>query len=479
MKIGFVTFGLPPEYNRRIEGKPAVKQIDGLLGQMGCELIRVDIHTAEELQQGILRLRSASVCCIVIILKHWTRIALVVKLVRSIGLPAALYARTTGGFNGTTALTAASAVLRETVHSRAVDTHARFREGMEEELLVWVQAASAYTQLRESRLLCWGGDYGANMPYTRSDPDFLESRLIGEVMTEQEIVLTDKAEAIMEGHPEKVTGFVNWLLSNGVQIHYDESMLTIKTLQRQVALYLAARERLSELKNENIQGVSIKCHFELSTTNWGCTACMLPAFLPFPEGPAGPVQVMPVACEGDLNGLVSMVMLHALNRDIPPLFGDFVEYNEGYTLLRNCGASSVYWAGCSPAPAVSFPQTELLPNLHGKTGAAVHYETPRIEVVTICRLFRLHGEFHVFTGKGRIIEKQENTTYSDPWPHTRVQLETEAELLFQVYPCNHASLTQGDFTRQIEWICRFTGIPCHRIDSKEEMRYFLRGLYKP
>ncbi len=478
MKIGFITFGLPPEYNRRIEGTRAEKEIDGLLDQRGYELIRVYIHTAEELLQGLVRLRSAHVGCLVIILKHWTRIALVVKLVHSIDLPTALYARTTGGFKGITALTAVSAVLREISHSRPADTHARFREGMEEELLQWVEGAGAYTRLRESRLLCWGGGYGANMPYTRSDPDFLESRLIGEVMTEQEIVLTDKAEAILEGEPEKIKGFTNWLQSHGLQVHYDELMLTTRTLQRQVALYLAARERLSELESENIQGVSIKCHFETSTTNWGCTACMLPAFLPFPEGPQGSMQVIPVACEGDLNGLVSLVMLHAVNRDVPPLFGDFVEYNEEYILLRNCGASSVYWAGCSPDPAVSFPQTELLPNIHGKSGAAVYYETPQVDTITLCRLFRLHGEFHVFTGRGRVIGKQEDTAYLDPWPHTRVKFETDAELIFKVYPCNHSSITRGDFSRQIEWICRLAGIACHRMDSAEDMQRFLREIYK-
>lgn len=156
MKIGFVTFGLPPEYNRKIVGDQPENLIDDWLYRKGYELLRINIHTAEELRQGIDSLRSNHVGCLVIVLKHWTRIALVAKLIRCIDVPAGLYARTTGGFNGITALTAVSAVLREISHSRTADTHARFKEGMEEELLQWVDGIAAYARLRESRLLCWG-----------------------------------------------------------------------------------------------------------------------------------------------------------------------------------------------------------------------------------------------------------------------------------------------------------------------------------
>jgi len=477
MKIGLVTFGLPPEYNRKVEGARGESEIEGLLDKTGHDLIRLHIHTARELSDGVSHLRTQGADCLIIVLSHWTRIALIVNLVRSMGLATALYARTTGGFNGVTALTAASAALREIPHSRSTDFHARFKEGMQEEILQWVEGAAAYTEMRKSRLMCWGGGYGANMPYTRSDPDFLESRLVAEVMTEQEVVLTDKADRILAEESAKTEAFLNWLDANGLRIDYSETMCTHESVRRQTALYLAARERLSELEDENIRGVSIKCHFELSTTHWGCTACMLPAFLPFPEGPDGSEIVIPVACEGDLNGLVSLLMLHAVNPDVPPLFGDFVEYNKDFTLLRNCGASSVYWAGASNDPAESLSKTRLLPNMHGKSGAAVHYETPEIDTVTACRLFRLHGNFHVIVAAGRVLGEREDSRYTDPWPHTRIEFGVDSDLLFQAYPCNHSSITRGDFTRQIEWICRFAGIQCHVMSSNEDAKSFLHDLY--
>lgn len=478
MKIGLITFGLPPEYNRKVEGTRSEAEIEGLLDKTNHDLVRIHIHTARELADGISQLKAHGAECLIIVLSHWTRIALIVNLVRSMGLATALYARTTGGFNGVTALTAASAALREIAHSRSTDFHARFRDGMQEEILQWVEGAAAYTVMRKSRLMCWGGGYGANMPYTRSDPDFLESRLVAEVMTEQEVVLTEKADRILAEESTKTETFLNWLDANGLRIDYNDTMCTHDSVRRQTALYLAARERLSELEDENISGVSIKCHFELSTTHWGCTACMLPAFLPFPEGPGGSEKVVPVACEGDLNGLVSLLMLHAVNPDVPPLFGDFVEYNKDYTLLRNCGASSVYWAGASNDPAESLSRTRLLPNMHGKSGAAVHYETPEIDTVTACRLFRLHGDFHVLAAAGRVLGEREDSRYTDPWPHTRIKFGVDSDLLFQAYPCNHSSITRGDFTRQIEWICRLAGIQCHVMSSNEDANSFLRGLHK-
>jgi L-fucose isomerase-like protein len=200
---------------------------------------------------------------------------------------------------------------------------------------------------------------------------------------------------------------------------------------------------------------------------------MLPAFLPFPVGPDGSQRVVPVACEGDLNGLVSLLILHAVNPDVPPLFGDFVEYKKDYVLLRNCGSSSVYWAGASADPAVSFPRTDFLSNIHGKTGAAVHYETPAIDTITACRLFRLRDKFHLIVLPGRVLAENDSSAYKDPWPHTRVKFGVDPDVLFQVYPCNHSSLTRGDFTREIEWIGRFANIPVHVLRSTDDAERLL------
>lgn len=472
MNIGIVFFKLPPDYNRSFDNAVVSRRLEERLLEKGHCQVSAEVSSPEDVERAAELLRGEHAGCVIFFFRHWTRIALAVALSRTLDLPIALYAQTGGGFNGTASLTAVSAVLRETPSGEGKYGHERFMEGMEDELCDWVDSAVAFSLLRESRLMCWGGFYGADMPYTRSDPDWLESRIIREVMTEQESVLTTKADEMMASGNPRVKAFIDWLMRSGVTISEDGKMVTGKSLSRQAALYLAARERLSELGGENIRGVSLKCHFELSTKLWGCTGCFLPAFLPFSESGGSHSEVIPVACEGDLNGLVSLMMLHAVNGKVPPLFGDFVEYGKEYVLMRNCGASSVYWAACSDNPADCLEKTELLPNMHGKSGAAVHYETPATESVTLLRIFRLKGEFRAFIGRARVLGENESSRYPDPWPHTRLDFSTDNGILFQTYPCNHASITMGDYTRQLEYLCGFAGIRTHRMDSNESLAGF-------
>ena len=255
-----------------------------------------------------------------------------------------------------------------------------------------------------------------------------------------------------------------------MKIDKDNKMITDSSLAKQAALYLAARDRLDELSDENVRGVSIKCHFELSITDWGCTACTLPAFLPFPVDAEGEKVIVPTACEGDLNGLIGLLMLHFLNRSVPPLFGDLVEYRQDFVQMRNCGASSVYWAGHSTDAAETLPAVTFKPNMHGGSGAAVSYETPAADKITLLRLFRLRGKFCAVFGEGKILDKSSDSLYSDPWPHTRVDLDVDNNLLFKVFPCNHASLTMGAHADSLETICRLTGITAYRCDSNESLR---------
>lgn len=470
MELGIVYFGLPPIYNRKPAGDEEDKKLSKFLHGKGYSPHESNVRTASELETTVHEFRRQNVRILIICLRNWTRISLIVHLVRTMGIPAALYARTGGGWNGITALTAASAVLLESPGGGGENRHVRFKEGMEEELLSWLRGTSAYLTLRSSRVMCWGGHYGADMPYTRSDADQLENTLIAEVMTEQESVLVARAEDMMQNDPDRIDRFLKRLQSAGLRIERDGKMITDVSLMKQCALYLSARDRLKELAGERIAGVSIKCHFELSTTGWGCTACFLPAFLPFCFGEeGGESPIIPVACEGDVNGLIGLALLHAVNPDVPPLFGDFVAYADEHVLLRNCGSSSVYWAGLSMTPENSLGRVELLPNMHGKSGAAVHYETPAAAEITACRLFRFQGELKMMLGKGRIIAESEGSSYSDPWPHTRVDFGVDTTLLFEAYPCNHSSLTMGDLTLEIETFCTLAGIEVLRMDSETEL----------
>ena len=469
MHIGVVTFGMPPVYNRKINIPVDSDSLINLLDGIGYAYTKYHVTIPADLEEAISHFKSELVDCLIFNMRHWGRNALMVQLARRMDLPLAFYCHTQNGMSGITITTSASAVLREMNYSRNINSHERFTDLMTDDLVSWIKAVETRSNLRRSRVLCWGGSYGADMPYTRSDADALENQLISEVMVEPEKMLTDNAAEIVRNQPERITSFLKWYRDKAGGVEEDDKMVTPESLQKQVSLYLAAKDRLGELESENIAGVSIKCHFELSICDWGCTACMLPAFLPYNEDSEGPKNIIPTACEGDLNGLIGLLVLHSLNPGVPPLFGDFVEYGPEYVLLRNCGSSSVFWAGMSEDTEENLKNVTLKPNMHGASGAAVSYETPEVETVSVVRIFRLRGEICAIYGKGRIIGESDSSRYGDPWPHTRLSLGVDNNLLFKVIPCNHASLTLGDYTSAMQKFFRLTGIKSYRCDNDDDL----------
>jgi L-fucose isomerase-like protein len=498
VKAGLVTFDFPPQYRRTdVAVRPTAvgSPLAQLLEARGVEVLAPlanlaahdpkavgGIRDGKDLALCVEALKSGRLDCLLIEVFHWCRLSLVTQLVNEVDVPTAVYANTGEGWNGVPTATAICGSLRETPRTR----NAALVEGFldadgDQDLFRWVAGVAVLARVRRSRVMLWGGSYGAEMPYTRSDPSALEALLLGEVMTEQEEVLVEGAHKILRGAAHRVDAFLGWLKSHGAAVRYDGKMITQNSLAFQVALYLAARDRLAELASDGVAGASIKCHYEMSTTSQGCTACLLPAFLPFGVDAEGPQPIIPFACEGDLNGLASLVLLQALNPGAPPLFGDLVAYRTDHVLLRNCGASAVYWAGRSGDPARSLNRVSLEPNLHGRSGAAVHYETPGCNNlgpdrggVTFLRLFRESGRFAALLGEGRVLAESDESRYADPWPHTRLALGSSTSLLFKAIPCNHGSITEGTLAREVEICCAYAGIPVYRCDGDEGLRSLLR-----
>jgi hypothetical protein len=142
---------------------------------------------------------------------------------------------------------------------------------------------------------------------------------------------------------------------------------------------------------------------------------------------------------------------------------------------------SVYWAGRSSDPAQNLARVRIEPNLHGKSGGAVHFETPGCDAVeagsggvTFLRLFREGGRFAALLGEGRLLGEGPASRYADPWPHTRLALGGSPGLLFKAIPCNHGSLTEGRLGRELELFCAHAGIPVYRCDDDAGVQALLR-----
>jgi L-fucose isomerase-like protein len=298
---------------------------------------------------------------------------------------------------------------------------------------------------------------------------------------EDQYILIKRAEKIIASQKERIAAFYGWLTGNGLVLHRDNRMVTQEALEKQAALLLAARDRLSELASENIRGVSIKCQPEIYS-EYGVNACTLPAFLPFAENETGAQYAWPTVCEGDIKGLLTSMLFHAINPEIPPAFGDLVSVGDDHIEFANCGAGSVFWAGNSSKARDVLPRVEAVANIHGQSGAAYRYfgvEAPRI---TVGRLTRIDGRYYMQLGTGKELDSRkflertlgdrEKSHLAGTWGKVIVNLGVKADNFVKVIGANHLSATLGDVTAEVETACRVWGIKVVRLDSDQDMRRF-------
>ena len=487
--VGIVSFSHAPVYASTDERERFVRRehdaLRALLEKSGFDVAhpldelrargthdRFGISTARDLEFCVDALRGAKIDCLVVSVAQWPRIALISALVADLDVPSALYASTDAQSVGEVTAGAAAASILEAAPTRNSLLLERFRDTENERMVQWLRGAGALQKMRRGRLLMWGGAFGADVPCTRDDEAALESFLVKEILIEQEMVLVEGARSILRDHPGRVDAFLAWLRDRRVSIRPDGKMLTDEVLRFSAGHYLAAKDRLAALDGENILGTSVKCHFEVSTDCVGCTLCLVPGFLPFGEDHEGRRDAMPVACEGDLKALLTMVMLHQVNPAVPPLFGDTIWFRKESMLLSNCGSSSVWWAGRSADPKVSLPSVSLLPQLHGKSGSSVSYVTPGGSV-TYARLFRVRGRYFMYLGAGEVPDGAKKIDRAPGWPQTQISFGTDPYLLYATSPSNHGCLTDGDVTREVEAFCRVAGISVVRCDSNESMQRHL------
>jgi len=425
---------------------------------------------------------------------NWSPPMLVMDFVRKLDRPVMYYTENDPMAGSLSQLTATCASLLEWGVSRHALLHDR-AFGNRDALLVWARAAGAVSRMREGALLLWGGSYAVKMEHLQDDIPRLKSFMIRDVLQEDQLVLVNRAEKLRRDRPERIAKLLGWLTVNGLRISYDEKMVTEEAVSKQAALLIAARDRLAELGglgglgglgslgDENVLGVSVKCQPEIYF-EYGVNACTIPALLPFAASEEGEARVYPAVCEGDIKGLLTSVLLHSLNPAVPPAFGDLVSVGDDHVEFANCGAGSLYWAANSPDPGEALKNTEAVSNIHGVSGAAFSYYGRAMPAVTVARLTRVRGEYFMQLGAGRALDAREflgrmlgdrlKGHLGGTWGKVVVDLGVRGENFVKSIGANHLSATAGDFSREIETVCRLWGVPVVRIDSDEEMERFYR-----
>jgi len=478
MKVGIVSFTDPRPTAYAEERENYIREhhngLKRYLNEKGFEVVDpmeeikanselFGIRTTEEVERAGQILKRDSADCLVLGLWHWTEPQLPLNLARSLRLPLLLFAETDPTWAGSVCLSAVGASLWEVGISL---NHQRVL-GDKEEVVRWARGVLALQRLRKSALLLWGGSYCLRMEHLQDDIPYLKSFLVGDILSEDQYILIKRAEDIEANKPERIDDFLRWLEENGAKIKYDGKMLTPPILRKQIALYLAGRDRLEELKGEHIIGVSLKCQPELSE-EYGVDACSLPAFLPFGEDSEGQRTPLATVCEGDIKGLLTSALLEGLQPSTPALFGDLKYIGDEYIIISNCGASSLFYASFSNSAKETLPYLTIAPQCQGKAGGAFGYDGKE-GTLTVARLTRIDRRYVMQIGIGQALPMREeikkDILWGNMWPHIAIDLGVDRKRFVQMVGANHLCAIQGDFLEEMKFACKEAGIEIWEFQS--------------
>jgi len=435
------------------------------------------ITSTNELERCIKDFKKDAIEAVIIGTWHWSEPHFGVHLVRSLNVPVLLYNEAHPEWAGVTAMSAFGASLWETSPNESGLRHERIIDDLEE-LMSWVKGVCALVKLRRSSLLLWGGSYCLHMDHLMDDVPGLKSFLIGNILNEGQLILAKRADALFSGKDKRIINFIRWLKSKNTRIVYDINMLNQSILKKQIALYLAARDRLKELRDERIIGVSVKCQPELSV-EYGITPCFLPAFLPYGTDAQGSQEIVPTVCEGDIKGLISATLGYLINSVLPPLFGDLKYVSNDYIIISNCGASSVYYAYNSLSPDEVLPRITIQGQCQGKAGGALGYNGLE-GILTVFRLIRISGSYYMLAGVGKSLSIDDrikrNIIWGRMWPHIALDLGVDKNIFMKAAGSNHFTAIPGDYLAEVRYACREAGIPVVRIDENDSMEAFFERI---
>lgn len=445
------------------------------LGEMRREGDAVfGLRAPDELTEALRRLRNGRADCLIIGCWHSTDPRLPLRLVTDLNAPALLYAEDDPSWAGAAALSAIGGALWESGAGENALSHRRILGDMSK-IPSWVRGVCALANLRRSSLLMWAGAEGLANGAPDDEMRRVKRVLITDIRAETASALARRLEQIAADEPQRIARFIAWLRAGGAQIGYEGATLTPGILEKQVALYLAARDRLRELASEPIAGVSVGCQLGLAQ-QYGVTACLLPAFLPFACDSEGAQSIVPTVCDGDIKGLLTCALMWLIRPDTPPLYGSLKYLGEESLVLANCGGASVYYAHYSNDPAQTLPRLRLAAQCLGIPGAAIGGYDGHPSPVTVSRLCRIGDRYVMQLGRGTSLQLDERLKsrigFGAMWPHTAIFVEMPRELLVRVVGSGHYCAIAGDVSAEMEAACAAAAIPVLHIDSPQEMATF-------
>jgi L-fucose isomerase len=439
--------------------EPRHRQIVEYFEKMPVELHNFDAvaRTKDQIDSQVDQLKTRGVEAFVVHLPCWTIPNLVVRGVQRMGLPTVLVSNKHPGTHGTVGLLGAGGALDQIGYP-----HLRFRADFQEDTIArrampFLRAASAVARLKGQVFGLFGG---RSLGIDTGTIDTMQwRRQFGvdvEHIDQLEIVRRAKQLSETEG-----AEMVTWLEKAAASVAYDVEQLTPKSLGFQSRCYLATKAIIEEL---GLDFVAVKCMPDM--TNHYAPQCLSAAFLPAPYDASGEKKPVPMACEADGDGALTMQILGLISGGKPTVFGDmsYLDDKNSMIYIPNCGALCSWFAGRGETAADDLSKIELRPTFRPAGGATVYFKAAP-GPITLARLFRRNGQYVMAIIRAEAIEPSPeayqtfiNARGSHQLPTMFVKVDLDFDELVSQFGSNHVSGVAGDYVKELEYICQLYDI---------------------
>ena len=422
----------------------------------------------DEIDAQVDALLAAGAEALVAHIPCWTSPNLVVRGIQRAGLPVVALGNKHPSTHSTVGLMGAGGTL-----SQIGFPHLRLREdftdALAERLIPFFRAASAVKRLRGKTFGLFGG---RSLGIDTGSFDPLQWKQQFGVDTEHidQLEIVRRAELIPE---EDAQTMVAWLKRTAGAVRYNDAGFTPEKLAFQARCYLATKAIIDEM---TLDFVAIKCMPDM-TTHY-VPQCLSAALLPGPYDADGAKAPLMMACEADGDAALTMEILTEVSGGKPVLFLDvsYIDDARQTFYFPNCGAFCTWYAARSDDPAENMRKVELRP-ANRPAGGAITYFTTAPGPLTLARLYRVAGAYHMAIIEGETVDISEaeyaafvEARGSHQLPTAFIKMDVDTERLVSGLGSNHILAVDGRYARELMHVCELAGVQAVRF-TREEAQY--------
>ena len=174
----------------------------------------------------------------------------------------------------------------------------------------------------------------------------------------------------------------------------------------------------------------------------------------------GPKPPVVHACEADVDGALTMQILHLVSGALPTALLDvrWLDASAGVWTLANCGALPAAFAATEHDPS-GLSGIHMVPHVFGAGGGGALPLVASPGEVTLARLSRSAGTYWLAIVNGAVEQRSyaELASTTAAFPQAFVRTCADREFL-AAFGSNHLHMVAGRFDLELQAFCRLQGI---------------------